>query len=176
MSQQPKAKMNIPMCAACVLLCLTLFSIHLTSGLYAKYIAKGNGSDEARVAKFEVVASDGVADVFIDVTSVDNESYEFVVRNNSEVAVKYDVVLTFNRDVPNYLKIQLDGKSGTIAGNVVSFANVGSQPSNNSDGVTHSLKFTVSSDKVSDLLQNATGNSAEEKFSFNAVIKCEQID
>lgn len=52
MSQQPKAKMNIPMCAACVLLCLTLFSIHLTSGLYAKYIAKGTGSDEARVIRF----------------------------------------------------------------------------------------------------------------------------
>ncbi len=173
---QPKAKMNIPMCVACVLLCLTLFSVHLTSGLYARYVAKGSGSDEARVAKFQVEASDGVADVYIDVTSVNNGTYEFVVRNNSEVAVKYDVVLTFDRAVPSYMTVQLDGKNGSVSENVISFANVGSQAPNNSVGSTHTLLFTVSSDKVSDLLQNATGNSSEENFSFDAVIKCEQID
>ena len=52
MARQHKVKMNIPMCLAAVLLCLTLVSIHLTSGLYAKYITSDSGSDFARVIRF----------------------------------------------------------------------------------------------------------------------------
>ena len=47
-----KTKMNIPMCLAAILLCLTLISIPLTSGLYAKYISSASGNDSARVIKF----------------------------------------------------------------------------------------------------------------------------
>ena len=47
-----KTKMNIPLCLAAILLCLTLISIHLTSGLYAKYISSASGNDSARVIKF----------------------------------------------------------------------------------------------------------------------------
>ena len=46
------AKVNIPMCIASFLFCLTLISIHLTSGLYAKYISSASGNDSARVIKF----------------------------------------------------------------------------------------------------------------------------
>ena len=46
------AKVNIPMCIASFLFCLTLISIHLTSGLYAKYISSASGDDSARVIKF----------------------------------------------------------------------------------------------------------------------------
>lgn len=46
------AKVNIPMCVASFLFCLTLISIHLTSGLYAKYISSASGSDSARVITF----------------------------------------------------------------------------------------------------------------------------
>lgn len=46
------AKVNIPMCIACFLSCLTLISIHLTSGLYAKYLSIASGSDSARVITF----------------------------------------------------------------------------------------------------------------------------
>lgn len=53
MAQKNKTvKMNIPMCVACVLLCLTLISVYLTSGLYAKYTAASVGSDSARVIRF----------------------------------------------------------------------------------------------------------------------------
>lgn len=45
-------KLNIPMCAACILLCLTLITTHMTGGLYAKYTASGAGSDSARVITF----------------------------------------------------------------------------------------------------------------------------
>lgn len=50
--QKKTAKVNIPICIASVLLCLTLISVHLTSGLYAKYISSSAGSDSARVATF----------------------------------------------------------------------------------------------------------------------------
>ena len=52
MVRHHKTKMNIPMCLAAILLCLTLISIHLTSELYAKYISSASGNDSARVIKF----------------------------------------------------------------------------------------------------------------------------
>ena len=52
MVRHHKTKMNIPMCLAAILLCLTLISIHLASGLYAKYISSASGNDSARVIKF----------------------------------------------------------------------------------------------------------------------------
>ena len=58
MNTQTKAKINIPMCIACVLLCLTLFSFYLCGGLYAKYISTAYGGDSARVAKFDVSDND----------------------------------------------------------------------------------------------------------------------
>lgn len=47
-----KIKWNIPMCLAGVLFCLTLLSIRLTSGLYARYTASGKTDDAARVITF----------------------------------------------------------------------------------------------------------------------------
>ncbi len=47
-----KPKVNIPMCAAAVLFCLTVISTHLVSGLYARYTTTGSGEDSARVIKF----------------------------------------------------------------------------------------------------------------------------
>ena len=46
------AKVNIPMYIAALLFCLTLISIHLTSGLYAKYTSSASGDDSARVITF----------------------------------------------------------------------------------------------------------------------------
>ena len=47
-----KHRINIPMCLASILFCLTLISVHFMGGLYAKYTATGSGSDSARVIKF----------------------------------------------------------------------------------------------------------------------------
>lgn len=46
------AKVNIPMCLACVLLCLTLFSVHFSSGVVARYTTTTDSGDSARVIKF----------------------------------------------------------------------------------------------------------------------------
>lgn len=46
------AKVNIPICIASFLFCLTVISIHLTGGLYAKYVSTGSAGDAARVISF----------------------------------------------------------------------------------------------------------------------------
>ena len=50
--ERRSAGINIPMFAAAVLFCLTLISLHLTGGLYAKYTSAATGSDSARVISF----------------------------------------------------------------------------------------------------------------------------
>lgn len=45
-------KVNIPLCIAGVLFCLTLLSAHFTSGLYARYTASSTYGDSARVIRF----------------------------------------------------------------------------------------------------------------------------
>jgi|GEM_PF-2072287 len=52
MGSRRKKRHNIPIYLACLLLCLTLISIHFSSGLYAKYTTTVSGSDSARVIKF----------------------------------------------------------------------------------------------------------------------------
>ncbi|MBR3935728.1 MAG: hypothetical protein IKJ57_04190, partial [Oscillospiraceae bacterium] len=98
MAARKRAKINIPMAAACVLLCLTLFSIHFTGDIYAKYTAKGSGMDSSRAAKFEIteevtrgeefLAAELVLDFVPGTTNV-----EVSVENKSEVAVDYTITI-----------------------------------------------------------------------------------
>ena len=46
------SKMNIPLCLACVLLCLTLFSFHFSGGVVARYSTTASSGDSARVIQF----------------------------------------------------------------------------------------------------------------------------
>ena len=46
------AKHNVPLYLAAALFCLALISVHLTSGLYAKYTSSNEGNDIARVIVF----------------------------------------------------------------------------------------------------------------------------
>lgn len=95
-------KPNLAMCAAFVLLCLTLISMHFTSGLYAKYVAKGSGMDSARVAKFDVDDSmlvNGTSVVLSEVFTAairpdTDSSVSFVIDNNSEVTVQCLITIT----------------------------------------------------------------------------------
>lgn len=171
-----KSKMNIPMLAACILLCLTLFSIHLTSGLYARYVTKSDGNDSARVASFNVDASWGEENVTIVANLQDNGSYTFTIKNDSEVDVKYDLVLTFSEAFPDYLKASVGDKEGTVDGNVVSFENVGTLDSNG-DIAKHELIFTVTNiDTLVNSTKGEDSGALTVNLQFNAVVCLEQID
>ena len=43
-------RLNLPLTAAGVLFCLVLISLHLTSGIYARYSTRAVGSDASRIA------------------------------------------------------------------------------------------------------------------------------
>ena len=85
--------------AGMVLLCLVLFSAHLTSGLYARYTSTATSGDSARVARFDVASAKNTkkVDFKIDLDFFDpqkqSDYIEFDVFSSSEVAVRYDVVL-----------------------------------------------------------------------------------
>ena len=177
MSQMPRAKMNIPMCIACVLLCLTLFSMYLTGGLYARYISRDEGEDFARVAEFSVDISSDTENVEIRVEqNQTNDSFSFSVYNYSEVSVGYSVLLTFNKDIPSYVDVTLNGKVGTKpdgADNMLLFENVGALAPNG-DKNDNTILFLVNS--IDDFLSGASGQYHNFVIDFTAQVKCEQID
>ena len=85
-----------------VLACLTLISVYMTSGLYARYTTRATSSDSARVAKFRVTNTLTVTDskgdevnsfTMIEDSLIPGESttYAFEVQNDSEVAVRFSV-------------------------------------------------------------------------------------
>ena len=183
MSQVPKAKMNIPMCTACILLCLTLFSMYLTGGLYSKYVSRDNSDETARVATFSVglsTTTDGV-DIKLGQNQTDG-SYNFTDTNKSEVAVKYDVVLTFENALPSYVTVTLNGAVGTKpdgAGNKLLFKNVANLAPNGA-AAENVIVFAVNSIDAfsSDAKSDIDASSDKHKFeaNFYASVKCEQID
>ena len=86
-------------CAA--LLGLTLLSVHAVSGTYAKYVAKGTGSDTARVAKFGTVQVTAPADLHIDDLAAWNQNHTTpltdapaVTMSTTEVAAKVFLSVT----------------------------------------------------------------------------------
>ena len=120
------------------LACMTLLSVHMTSGLYARYVSQGSGADDARVAKFAITDTltvkkadntEGnafaVDDVLIPGAST---TYTFEVTNSSEVAVSVEMVMqsplqdsdTLMGELPIKLRLVGDplvlgpGKSGTV--------------------------------------------------------------
>ncbi len=116
-----KRKFNIPMCIACVLFCLTLLSIHLTGGLFAKYTTAGDGEDSARVATFDVKITEGsmaFSENFL-LEIVPNENApvavgSLTVANNSEVAVAYTITVeNITQNIPLIFKV---GDSTEVTG------------------------------------------------------------
>lgn len=85
-------KLNIPMLVACVLLCLTMLSLHLTAGLYARYTTSGQAEDAARVAAFKVTESDSILEETINfVASPSQNNYTVTVENQGETAIRYTI-------------------------------------------------------------------------------------
>ncbi|MBR3786247.1 MAG: hypothetical protein IKJ77_07565 [Firmicutes bacterium] len=89
---------NIPMCVACVLFCLTLISIHMTSGFYAKYTVGAEGNDGARVA---IMATDAEINLE-DFCLAPGEEKEFTVTlTNQENERVCEVAQSYTLKVEN---------------------------------------------------------------------------
>ena len=93
-------KFNIPMCAAFILFILTLISMHLTSGLFARYTATATGTDSARVAKFDVRGSLDRSDITVNCKETGKSGvYTITVNNQSEVTVGYIIYIKMDQAV-----------------------------------------------------------------------------
>lgn len=101
------AKLNIPMTIAAILLCLTMISFHMTSGLYAKYLTNGSGGDFARVITFGELTLTEEGNFYdtgklMIVPAVDLQKRVMVEFDGSEAAtyvfVELDVSTNWQRD------------------------------------------------------------------------------
>lgn len=126
-----------------VLACLTLISVYMTSGLYARYTTRATSSDSARVAKFRVTDTLTVTDskgdevnsfTMIEDSLIPGESttYTFAVQNDSEVAVRFSVrgeasINNLPLDIPDNVSVTL---APNTSGNVTF---VVSWPANKND-------------------------------------------
>lgn len=89
-NRKPVQLGSILMRVAAVLVCLIFVTVHLMSGLFAKYTTSGNAPDSARVAKFDVnVSGEASNHVSISTLTATDNVYTFTVTNNSEVSVRY---------------------------------------------------------------------------------------
>lgn len=163
-----KRKVNIPMCAALVLLLLTMISVRITSGLYARYTSTASATDSVRVAKF---------DVSCDVQPVEDTEgvYTLTVTNHSEVAVEY----SFTVCVPDTISVAVDSqaaRSPAAGEDTVTFENDNWKLAPGEHTQNHTLTFAVVN------WANLTPPSPEPEVSrdvtviFDVIVTAEQLD
>ncbi len=166
---------------ACLLV-MVLFSVNLTSGLYARYATEATGSAGARVAKFNVASETGGVELSIDLDFYDpakqTDSIAFEVTSSSEVAVEYDVVLELPEDIISLINsgvliIKMDGNAPDgdnidTANYTVTFEGKSFSPSEN---VTQTHTITLS-------IQEGTILTDTVKITESATLRvhAEQID
>ena len=93
--------------AVAILLCTTLLTGHVISGTMAKYVTQGTAdSGSARVASFSVAATGDNDSLSLSVGGT--VTYTITLKNQSEVAVKPIVSVTFTSDISNYLVVKLN--------------------------------------------------------------------
>ena len=97
-----KRRVPIPMIAAVLLLCLVMISIHMTSGMFARYSVSANDEYTVQVAEFSVSAEADEDQPVLIVTDGTDDSgkaqYAVKVKNPGETAVHYVAVLNFTGD------------------------------------------------------------------------------
>lgn len=98
-----KIKAPIVFYVAIAMLCVTLVSMNLTGGLFAKYTTRADGDDSGNVAAYNVTVSD-LSEKDLTLDSYDKGALlaetAFTVTSASEVAVRYSVIVTLNTPLP----------------------------------------------------------------------------
>lgn len=140
---QEKVRFRLPIQA--YLLYLAIASMLLTGVSFARYVATGTATDEARVAAAGIEVTWG-SDSDIEISNAaggaDSGSFSFTVSNkDSEVAIGYDVVVTLGAPLPDGVTIALDNKEILSSGqSSYTFSNAGTfEPGYNTK--THTLTF-----------------------------------
>lgn len=97
-----RSKLNIPICVAAVMFCLTLFSTYFVSGLYARYTSSALNANEARVAIFSVKGGGELTKPIVaDLVPGGVSEKNLIITNDSEVAVDCTIEVTnVNNNLP----------------------------------------------------------------------------
>lgn len=147
MGKERNVKVDILMCTVAVLLCATLFSMHLVGGLYARYTTSISGSDSARVAAFDITQEGTIFKTFeAPVIPGTTQSAELTITNKSEVAMEYTLKVTNVTGNLTPLKFTLGPKDGAPAVTLKSHENGVSISSANQIPGDHTDKYTLNVD------------------------------
>ncbi|MBQ4136540.1 MAG: hypothetical protein IJD67_00375 [Clostridia bacterium] len=151
MKKSNKVKTPLVFRLSLVLLCAMFFTSHMMGGLYARYTTTATGSDSARVAKFDV-NSNTTSAVDIELNFYDpsmlSDTVSFQVKSDSEVTVKYSVIVTMPSGMSDYewLSIKLDDTTtivGSGTNNEFNFTNVGEITHGDTVAKAHTLTFSI---------------------------------
>lgn len=138
-----KTKTNIPLCAAAVLLYLTVLSTCLVSGLFARYTATAQNTDQARVAKFSITG-DGrlVQPIETAIAPGETQPVILAIKNESEVSVEYTITVTNEtKDLP--LTFRIGGSAASTGGTTFTAQQV---PGNHTDQYTLNIEWPAVED------------------------------
>lgn len=152
-----KASKGVLIDVALLLLCLLCITTCLSSGIMARYTTKADGAENARLAKFAVTA---------DAKLVDEEKMEYKVtfENESEVAVRYSLKLTFDTasDLAGIVKVKIKDAEYSANGNEILINDLGTLAPNGSSSIAFNLvveEGAIASD-----------------IDFETIVRFEQVD
>lgn len=162
-----------------VLLLFVLISMHLLSGIFARYSALGRDDGSGRVAVFSVDASADSELLDMNVWEhTDGMDYSLTLRNDSEVSVSYTVTLKFTEPLPVGVTAQMNGQEAELSedGKVLSFVDAGTLDVNTAGMAV--LHFDVDWDRASASAQTDTmaRDQLQIQSEFSTEIKFVQID
>jgi len=171
--------------------CLILITTAMMGGLLARYTTEGEGTDSTRVAKFDVSA--GLEDDVVNVVyapKVDDSGMEsqgvFVLKltSDSEVAVRYDIVVTLEEALPNGITAELYDANNqkripteSDGSQVLTYENAGTFPAGDQQA-EYELRFTVDWEKIDFAVKDSDDNPEEVTITrgFTVEVTMVQID
>lgn len=172
---------------AVILLCLVLFSSHLASGMFARYIASSEFDDAAQVAKIDLKV---VEIEQLSVDSMGNGTYKFIVKNDSQVAFDYDVLVYITYPDNSWSRlfdserisdalsdVKLNGETGTLSDNKLKYTFSG-YDSLSPDSESAEFVLTFKAFDISAASPGASGvvGNAAFPIGLNVTAKGTQVD
>lgn len=179
--------------------CLILITTAMMGSLLARYTTGNEGTDSARVAKWDVGAmlspapAEGETRSQVDVVYVDKVDkskvtdsgvFTLTFTSDSEVAVQYDIKVNFGSELPKGITAVLKKPDGTerapdepMEPQVLSYTKVGSFPAGGGTAV-YELEFTVDWLVIDFAADNKDGKPEEETIDldFDVNVTMYQID
>lgn len=148
MKKKTNSSFMLPLGA--VLHYLLIASLLFTGVTFAKFTSVSTGSDTAKVASFDVRTEYTDKDInitFADSENTASDSFPLTVISNSEVAVEYDIQLSWSSTLSSQIEINVGidgGASQQISTSPIVFSNIGEfAPTDTELRNEHNFNITV---------------------------------